>query len=232
MFDRAPAFAGGRADSDLFGESAMKTQMKFQKILSLATLIIAALTFVYCLCFFSGSLGDIYWNLEPVIIPTLTGDITFDIHAQNFYDTAQAFNDALFFLSIAFIVGAVLLYVTACNKRRNYYVSNYVSIIAVAIYAAVFALYALIMVSKCLDLFVNDIDWATYLEKYNYNYVEGTQRRFPYYSDDKSIFVIGYILFIVVIVDAVALALNLIWKIKLMRGEKQLLEQGFVKEVA
>lgn len=211
----------------------MKTQMKFQKILSLATLIVAAFTFVYTLCFFSGSLGDIYWNLEPVKVTAgITGDITFDINAKNFYNTAQAFNDALFFLSVFFILIAVTLYITASNTRRKYYITNYISVIAVALYAFVFALYALIMVSKCFDLFVNDIDWATYLAKYNYGYVEGAPRRFPYYSDDKTIFYIGYVLFAIVLVNAGALVFNLIWKIKLMKGEKLLLEKGFVKEVA
>ena len=35
----------------------MKTQIKFQKILSLVTLIIAAIAFVYVICFFSGNLS-------------------------------------------------------------------------------------------------------------------------------------------------------------------------------
>ena len=44
-------------------------------------------------------------------------------------------------------------------------------------------------------------------------------------------FAVGYVFMIVVLADAVFLVLNLIWKIKLMKGEKALLSQN-AKEVA
>lgn len=206
----------------------MKTQMRFQKILTLVTLIISALTVVYALIFFSGSLSDIYRNLEPVT----HGAVTYDINAKHFYEVAQSFNNFLFIMGIVFICVVVTLYITSSNKRRNYYITNYISIIAVAAFAIVFAIVAIILLSNCLNLFVNEIDWETYLAKYNYRYVEGRPRRYPYYSDDKTMFILGYILFFVVLANGVALILNLIWKIKLMRGEKELLSKGFNKEVA
>jgi hypothetical protein len=43
---------------------------------------------------------------------------------------------------------------------------------------------------------------------------------------------VGYVLFVIVLLDAVALVLNLVWKLKLMKGEKDLLEASFAKEVA
>mgnify|MGYP005796099855 FL=1 len=45
-------------------------------------------------------------------------------------------------------------------------------------------------------------------------------------------FYIGYVVYVLVIFNALAVVYNLIWKIKLMKGEKALLEAGLSKEVA
>jgi hypothetical protein len=238
---------GGRIRKT-FGEiDIMKTQMKVQKYLMLATLIISALTVVYALIFFSGSLSDIYINMEPTEVKYGTifnpQTTTFDINATHFYEVAQAFNSAMFIISVVFVCVTVTLYITSCNKRRNYYITNYISTIAVALFAVVFAIYGIVMLSYCLNIFCNEINWTQYLAKYNFdqtnaanNYVYdptgSTPRQFPYYSDSKALFVIGYVLFFIVLIAGVALVLNLIWKIKLMQGEKQLLANGFNKEVA
>jgi hypothetical protein len=240
----------------------MKTQMRFQKILALTTLIIAALTVVYALIFFSGSIAYIYNNLDVVnvtipgatiVAPSTT--ITFDINATHFYEVAQNYNSLIFILGIVFLLFTVTLYITASNSRRNYYITNYISIIAVAAFAVIFAVIAIALLTNCLNLFVNEIDWNVYEKKYNFDYVNGTvgtwtnangeeelmywyntagttSRPYPYYSDSKTMFIIGYVVYAVVILDAVALVLNLIWKIKLMQGEKQLLANGLIKEVA
>ena len=45
-------------------------------------------------------------------------------------------------------------------------------------------------------------------------------------------FYIGYVVYFLVILNALALGYNLLWKIKRMKGEKALLEAGLQKEVA
>ena len=118
----------------------------------------------------------------------------------------------------------VTLYITSCHNRRNYYITNYISTIAVAAFGVVLAIYTFACLAIALGLF-NQIDFAKLKEFQENNQV-------PYYSDSKASFMIGYILFVVVIANAAALILNLIWKLKLMKGEKALLENGLVKEVA
>ncbi len=44
------------------------------------------------------------------------------------YELIQPFNNTLMYCGIVMVLLAVVLYVTACNKRRNYYISNYVVI--------------------------------------------------------------------------------------------------------
>ena len=209
----------------------MKTQMRFQKILTLVTLILAALTIVYAFIFFSGSLADISRSREAVL---LGGTELNDIHAENFYNKAQSLNNLIFTLGIVFVCIVATLYITATNKRRNYYITNYISIGLVVCFALVFAIIAFVLLTNCMNLFLNDIDWEAYRYRYDYNYVEGSgiPRQYPYYSKSTAMFAIGYVLFAIVIVAAVVWVLNLVWKIKLMQGEKALLENGLVKEVA
>ncbi|MDE6355659.1 MAG: hypothetical protein K2L67_00235 [Clostridia bacterium] len=201
----------------------MKTQMRFQKILSFVTLVIAALCFVYALAFLTGGLGNVHYykwlNSE-----------TDKINATNFTVAAQSFVSTLVIFSIVFILVVVTLFITASNKRRNYYVTNYVSIALVAVCALAIALYIIISVSNIMNLFYNDIAWEAgtngglnYADQFN-----------PAYPIDKSPanFILGYILGVVVILTAVVHVLNLVWKVKLMKGEKALLQGGLVKEVA
>jgi hypothetical protein len=89
--------------------------------------------------------------------------------------------------------------------------------------ALVVVIYNLVAMSNVLNLFYNEIDWDLYEANKNANYPV---------SKSALNFVLGYILQVIVLVDVAALVLNLVWKIKLMKGEKELLANGFVKEVA
>ena len=56
--------------------------------------------------------------------------------------------------------------------------------------------------------------------------------RFAHTGNSQVMFYIGYVVYFLVILNALALGYNLLWKIKLMKGEKALLEAGLQKEVA
>lgn len=203
----------------------MKTQMRFQKILSLVTLVIAALCFVYALAFLTGGMAVVPFYLIE------SGGVRQDvIHATDFVNASQGFVSTLVILSIVFILVVATLFITASNKRRNYYVTNYVSIALVAVFAIVIALYIIISVSNVMNLFYNDIAWEAgtngglnYADRFNANYV---------IDKSPANFILGYILGVVVILTAAVHVLNLVWKVKLMKGEKALLQGGLVKEVA
>lgn len=190
--------------------------MRFQKRLVLGSLIVAALCFVFAISFLTGGLGNVSYYIIP------WGEETLDLIAgQDFFDASQSAVSLLVGLSIAFIILVACLYVTASNSRRNYYITNYVAVSVVAVFALVVGIVMLALVCNCMSLYYA-LDWEAYeLEKME-NHPLG---------QNPIMFIFGIVLAIVVILDAVALALNLVWKIKLMKGEKELLANGVNKEV-
>lgn len=203
----------------------MKTQIKFQKILALVTLITAALTFIYALIFFSGNLsgdGLMFYLGRNEVDGYYTG-------ADGFLLPAQTFVGTLIGLGIAFIIVAAAQYLTATASRRNYYVSNYVSSGLAILTGAVIALFGIIYLSILVSEFYA-IDWAELQEL-----IEGlkaTHNPYKEVTQSPAMFILGYVMFMIVLADAAAWALNLVWKIKLMRGEKELLSRVPVKEAA
>lgn len=187
----------------------MKTQMRFQKILMLVTLVVAALSFVYALSFCGGTVyqyNSLYDQINKV--EEVEG-------AEALFLASQKYNDILIGLSVAFIVIVALNFVMASQSRRNYYVTNYVSIILTAVYAVVFAILLLVFVSNTFSLFaaidreVAEFEYSLVMDDFKYSVVN---------------FILGYLMAALMIVNAVILVLNLVWKIKLMKGEKQLLK--------
>ena len=203
----------------------MKTQMRFQKILSYVTLVIAALCLVFTVSFLTGGMGEV-----ASYIPLVGGKPDDRINATNFVNYSQSFVSNMLTLSIVFIVITALLFVTASNRRRNYYITNYVAIGIVVAFAIVVAIYILIGVSNVMNLFYNDIAWEAGMNG-GKNYAEQFNSSHPIGKSPAN-FVIGYAMAVLVICTAVVHALNLVWKIKLMKGEKALLQGGLVKEVA
>ena len=205
----------------------MKTQMRFQKILALLTLIISAITIVYSFGFFTGDLATLS---KIVTTRSFLRDYT-DAQQNamiNTYYTALSINDLLMWLGIIFLLVVVFIYITASQKRRNYYKTNYIAVILAAAYAAVFAIIGIAVISSVLvslNASVTADIWQAYKE---YNDSNGLNN----YMHTPVMFYIGYVVFAIVLVDALAWVYNLIWKIKLMKGEKALLEAGLKKEVA
>lgn len=203
----------------------MKTQMRFQKILMLVTLVISALCFVYSLAFLTGGLGNVHYYIP------LEGDKYVDnINASNFIDVSQSFVATSIVLSIVLIVLSALLFFTGCNKRRNYYITNYIIIGLVAAFAVAVAIFSFIGISKVMNIFYNDIAWESGTND-GFNYADKFDKNYPIGKSPVN-FILGYVLYALVLVDVAALILNLIWKIKLMQGEKALLLNGLEKEVA
>ena len=146
----------------------------------------------------------------------------------NTYYSALSINDLLMWLGIIFLLVVVFIYITASQKRRNYYKTNYIAVILAAAYAAVFAIIGIAVISSVLvslNASVTADIWQAYKE---YNDSNGLNN----YMHTPVMFYIGYVVFAIVLVDALAWVYNLIWKMKLMKGEKALLEAGLKKEVA
>lgn len=202
----------------------MKTQIKFQKILALVSLVIAALVFVYALIFNSGNLSDIMFYNNWVSLRFKYGG------TDSFCDPAQTFVSALVVIGIVYICVVVTLFITSTNKRRNYYITNYVAIglnIAMSLVVAIFGIvFIAILMAKFYGL-----DWDALYAHIN-KLIDAKDQPYKNVSKSPAMFVIGIIVFLLALLNAVAWALNLIWKIKLMKGEKALLASGLVREVA
>lgn len=201
----------------------MKAQMKFQKILSLVTLILAAVVFVFAISFFTGNISAILNYSSRYNGGMYKG-------ADVFIDAGQAFVSALEIMVIVYLVVIALSYIMGNNSRRNYYITNYVATGLVVAMAAVVALYGLIMMIVLINAFYNQVDWAKMQELrdiYSWNPKFQTE-----VGKEPTMFIIGIVIFLLVLVNCLAWVYNLIWKIKLMKGEKELLEKGLQKEVA
>ena len=223
---------GGRTNKT-FGECDMKTQMKFQKILTLVTLILAALSFVLGVFFCSGIIEKCryYTSASLPVDPVTNQPLKDAIGADALFDYSQKMNDVFVIMAIVLILVVVTLYITATNKRRNYYVTNYVSIGLVVVYSVVFAIVLLVICGTCVSL-AGKIDMAQWKAYIDYVDSEGAHKYTDSYSESYATIVLGFILAVIILLDAVAWCLNLLWKIKLMKGEKELLAGGFAKEVA
>ena len=66
-----------------------------------------------------------------------------------------------------------------------------------------------------------NVDFASWKARYDY-LIENNSA--AYYSESTAWFDVGFAVYIVIILVSVVMILNLIWKIKLMQGEKKLLE--------
>lgn len=191
--------------------------MRFQKTLCLLTLIMSAITIVYAFAFITGGMATV-------------GDI-FDyrndyFNAANVFNFGQQVNDIILNLGIVFLCLVALMYIFACQKRRNYYITNYIAIGVSALYMVVFAVVGIILVVQTQVMFISEVDWETF---YGGNI---SLDRFAHTGNSQVMFYIGYVVYFLVILNALALGYNLLWKIKLMKGEKALLEAGLQKEVA
>lgn len=189
------------------------------------TLIIAALTFVFAICFFSGNLADLLRykriNLQKTTANRYDG-------ADDFLYFAQDFISILVVFAIVFICICAFLYITDTHKRRKYYVTNYIAIGLVITITAVIAVFCIIYLSLALAEF-NAIDWDSW-KKDAYDKVAALG--YPSVSQETTMFALGYVMSGIVLATGIVWVLNLVWKIKLMKGEKALLEGGLVREVA
>ena len=194
--------------------------MRFQKYLCLALLILGAVATLFAFFYLSGAMSELGLTLNNT-----SGKSRFKASSGKYdatlYNDIQGFNTMLMYFGIVMILLAVLLYITACNKRRNYYISNYVAIGVCAGGDIALSLTAFIMNALWRANFLNVdfVAWKEYWDGRPGNVVK-------HYSDSTLMFDLGFVVYLLVFLAAVALILNLIWKIMLMRGEKKLLAAG------
>jgi hypothetical protein len=189
-----------------------KKQMKLQRIICLFALIAAALVFIYSL----GMLTDLYDSLYPMM--RNPDDLTeTDVPGSILYYDMQPFNHQLTINSIGLLLLAALLFVTGTSSRRKYYIGNYIATGLNVIAQIGVAVWAHLKIAAFKTQFLTTLDFES-LEMWSEIWDT------PNLTKDSTFwFDIHFLVFALVLVAAVLLVLNVIWKRRLMQGEKALL---------
>ena len=189
-----------------------KKQMKLQKILCLALLIVCALIFLYSL----GIMTDLYDSLDSTYRRGKTTILGAEVYAD-----MQGFNRDFLHASIGMILLSILLFITGTQSRRKYYLGNYTAIglmtagsIALTVWA-----HGQIETFKAQFLQIDFEELAAHAAKKKTLYTEST-----FWFD------IHYLLFGLLLICVALLIANAIWKRRLMKEERALIAQG--KEAA
>ncbi len=185
-----------------------KPQMKFQKILFIALMILSGVVFVYSL----GIMTDLYGLYQTQALGGVPG--------SQIFNDMQGYNHNMVLISIALIIISCLPFVFASNTRRKYYIGNTVATYIQACAFVGAAVYLAINALKFRSQFVNTVDFEYYktiAEAMNFMYTEST-----------GYFLIGVVIALLLIAGAAAAVYNLIWKNKLVKQEDAILK-GEVK---
>ena len=189
-----------------------KKQLKLQKLLCLFAICSSVLVFLYAL----GIMTDLYDTLYSTM--RNPSDLTqTDVPGSIVYYNMQSFNGVFLRYSIVLILLACLLYITNTHVRRKYYIGNYIPICAFAvanIYVAVWA-HQYIEAFKIRFLRVDFAALKAHAEMWKTAYTEST-----FWFD------IHYLVFAISILVSLGLVACAVWKMKLMKEEKALIESG------
>ena len=189
-----------------------KKQMTAQRVMCLLSIIASVIVFLYSL----GLMTDLYDSLYPTMLNPY--DLTdTDVPGSIIYYDMQPFNRALLRVSIGLILLSCLLFITNTNVRRKYYVGNYAAVglnVAANICAAVWA-HGQLTAFKAQFLKLDFDALQFHAELWETPYIDST-----FWFDAH------YAVFAITLAVAALLILNTIWKMKLMKEEKQLLKAG------
>ena len=200
-----------------------KKQMTAQKVICLLSIIASAMMFIYAL----GLMTDLYDSLYPAMtLETMAqkmvhkgwpkGEPYPDTGFHLYYDM-QPFNRALLMVSIGLILLSLLLQVTFTASRRKYYRGNYVAValnVAANVAAAVWMHIEITAYrAQYLAMDFQVLEWAL------------NKLKKPF-SVNTFWFDLHYVIGAVCLLAAALLAVNAIWKSRLMKAEKRLIEAG------
>ncbi len=189
-----------------------RKQMKLQRIFCIFALIAAACVFIYSL----GMLTDLYDSFYPMMRNPDNLEET-DVPGSIIYYDMQPFNHQLVISAIALILLAALLFVTSTSSRRKYYVGNYIATCLNVAAEIGVTIWAHLQISSFKSQFINTVDFDA-LEMWSGIWETPAMTKSSTFWFD-----IHYLVFALVLIAAVLLIVNVIWKRRLMQGEKALL---------
>ena len=190
-----------------------KKQLRFQKFACLFSVVAAAVSFIYSL----GIVTDIYDSLYSTMMDPNDLTQTFVPGSIIYYDM-QAFNKSFMNVSIVLILLACLLYLTNTHIRRKYYIGNYVSVGLYSIATLAVGIWSHLQIEAFKVQYLTTVDFEalkTFAEMWNKPYIEST------FMLDLHYFVLA-----MAVLSVVALVVNAIWKVRMMRAEDALIAEG------
>lgn len=189
-----------------------KKQMTAQKVICLLSMIASVIVFIYAL----GLMTDLYDSLYPTMMNPDDLTDTWVPGSIVYYDM-QPFNKDLLMVSIGLILLSCMLFITNTASRRKYYIGNYAAValnVAANVCVAVWA-HVQVEAFKAQYLLVDFEELQMFAEMWE-----------TLYTDSTFWFDAHYAVFGLTLVVCALLTVNVIWKLKLMKGEKQLIEEG------
>ena len=189
-----------------------KRQLIWQKILCFAALAVSALVFLYSL----GLMTDLYDSLYTTMMDPLNIDDTWVTGSQVYYHM-QPYNKTLLGYAIGMILLGCLLFITSTHARRRYYVGNLVATAAYAVGGIALSVWAHFQSEfyKAEFLQINFEELQFFAEMWETPYIDST-----FWFDAH------YVVFGLLTLVGLLLVGNYVWKLRLMKAEKQLIEEG------
>ncbi|MCR4780730.1 MAG: hypothetical protein K5876_06515 [Ruminiclostridium sp.] len=196
-----------------------KKQMLMQKIVCMMTLIASALVFVSSL----GLSTDLYDALSKTILyPDYDLDYTSVTGSRVYYDMF-GFNSAFTRVSIGLILVNLILFLTNTHSRRKYYIGNYIATGLSAAAAVGVSVWCIPQILSYKAQFQNNVDFEA-LEAFSKDW--GTIYIGP---GDTFWFDISCVVFGFLLLTAVLLVVNCVFKVTVMKAEQRAIGSG--KEV-
>ena len=189
-----------------------KKQMTAQKLICMAAIIVSAIFFLYTL----GIMTDLYDSLYDTMRNPNNLAQT-DVPGSMVYYNMQEFNRMFLLLSIGQILLGIFLMITNTHVRRKYYIGNYIAtglFVAGGVYNSVFA-HTYIEIFKGQFLQVDFAALKEHAEMWGTLYTEST-----FWFD------LHYFVFALLLIVCVLLVANAVWKVRLMKEEQRLVEEG------
>lgn len=189
-----------------------KKQMLFQKLICYLALATGFVVFLYSL----GIMTDLYDCLYSTMMDP--SDLTYTtVPGSIVYYNMQGFNKAFLSTSIVMLLLACLLFVTQTNNRRKYYIGNYVATGLFVVATLVIVVWAHLQIQefRAQWLAVDFEALKMHAQMFKQKYTEST-----FWFD------IHYGVFALCLIEVGLLIYNCIWKMNLMKAERELIAKG------
>ena len=191
-----------------------KRQMALQRILCILLIAASALVFLYAL----GYMTDVYDMVYVLREKEKTEEI------KLFLSDMDLFNRSLVRFGIGMVLVSLTLFLTNTHTRRKYYIGNYIATGINACAAAALTVWAHGEISAFKTRYLSGIIDFEVVK----NWADRSARNggVSVYTDSTFWFDVHYFVFGILLIAAVLLILNAIWKITLMKRETAALQAG------